>query len=106
MKRSRALLVGLACIGPLLTHAGWIDRSGKPVPDAPDRQSSGDFGAQLLLTDSADAFRKIWNSTTGTPKLKTVATVKVNAPISGMLVFSGCQAGRTVTLHAPFTLIK
>jgi hypothetical protein len=68
MNRSGALLACLAGIWPLFTHAGWIDRSGRPVPDAPDRQSSGDFGAQLLLTDEV--------------------------------------SGRTVTLHAPFTLIK
>jgi len=86
MNRSGALLACLAGIWPLFTHAGWIDRSGRPVPDAPDRQSSGDFGAQLLLTDSADEFRKIWNSTTGT--------------------LTDEESGRTVTLHAPFTLIK
>jgi hypothetical protein len=98
------LLIALAL--PLTSIGGWTDETGKPVPDTPSMRSSGEFGAQLLLTSSEQAFRQNWNTTAGTPKLHTTRTVKVGQSISGVILFTGCTPGgnHACVVSAAFSL--
>ena len=79
----------------MASHASWTDGAGNPVPDKPSMRSSGDFGAQLILTGNAEGFRKAWNATTGTPTLPSSSTVRLGQSISAVIVFGGCKAGVT-----------
>lgn len=90
MKR---ILASLAVTLPLAAVAAWTDGAGKPIPDTPSMRSSGDFGAQLVLTASEKEFRRVWHSTTGTPRLQAVDTVRQGQSISAVIVFSGCTPG-------------
>lgn len=90
----KILLLATVAI-PLASNSAWTDGTGKPIPDTPSMRSSGDFGAQLILTGSEKEFRSTWNSTAGTPKLQSTNTVKRGQTISGVIVFSGCAAGQS-----------
>lgn len=79
---------------PLAGNCAWIDSKGNPVPNTDSMKSAGDFGVQLILTPDEKEFRHIWNSTTGTPKVVSTNKVNVGSSIGGVLVFSGCKAGR------------
>jgi hypothetical protein len=89
-----------------LTRKKRTNETGKPVPDTPSMRSSGEFGAQLLLTSSEQAFRQNWNTTAGTPKLHTTRTVKVGQSISGVILFTGCTPGgnHACVVSAAFSL--
>lgn len=90
MKRALTLL---AAAIPLAAFSAWTDGAGKPIPDTPSMRSSGDFGAQLVLTASEKEFRRVWHSTPGTPRLQAVDTVRQGQSISAVIVFSGCTPG-------------
>ncbi len=95
-----ALTLPLACFG------AWIDENGNPIPDTSSMRSSGDFGAQLILTASEQEFRRVWNSTSGTPKLQTTNKVRIGQSISGVILFSGCapSPSQTCKVAAEFSV--
>lgn len=87
MKWCLALLVALL---PLAAQSGWIDPSGKPIPDSDNMRSAGDFGIQIVLTANEGQFRQTWNSSTPPPKLTTTNTVRLGETVSALLIFHGC----------------
>lgn len=87
MKRS---LIFLATLLPLAAQAGWIDATGKPVPDTESRRSAGDFGVQIILTADEAQFRRTWNSSRTPPKLSTTGAVRLGGKVSALLIFHGC----------------
>ena len=103
----RALSV-LALTLPITAFSAWIDGKGKPIPDTPSMRSSGDFGAQLLLTSSEPEFRKAWNATTGTPTLQTSNKVRHGQSIAGVILFSGClpNASKACDVSVAFTVLN
>lgn len=92
--------------GPLYAHGAWIDKNGKPLPETESMRSSGNFGVQMILTPDDAQFRKTWNSTKGTPNLKSTDSVKPEGSIAAMLVFHGCapNAAGNCDVVADFTL--
>ena len=92
MKRYLALLAALL---PLAVHAGWIDSTGRPIPDTENRRSVGDFGVHIVLAANEAQFRQVWNSSTIPPKLNTINTVRHGETVSALLVFHGCAPGGT-----------
>ncbi len=93
MKRITALVTATLLVLPMFTQAAWLNGQGKPIPDAPDRRSNGDFGAHLVLTPSESEFRSTWNDSKSTPHLQSIQQIKPGQSLSGMFVFAGCQAG-------------
>ncbi|MBX3320965.1 MAG: hypothetical protein KF890_13865 [Nitrospira sp.] len=88
----KALRFILACVllAPLFTLAGWIDREGKPLPDAPDRKSIGDFGAWLVLTDKeSEAFSR-WDTPSEGVYLSSRDKIERGNILTALVMFSGC----------------
>lgn len=104
MKAFPAAILALSL--PLTANCAWVNAQGQPVPDTPSMRSSGDFGVQLVLTSSEKEFRNSWNTTSGTPKLRSTTSIRQGESISGVLIFSGCQAGpaKTCDVSVEFTL--
>ena len=93
MKTILAALIALSL--PIAGNCAWVDAQGKVIPDTPSMRSSGDFGVQLVLTPNEKEFRQSWNSTTGTPTLRSTSSIRQGDSISGVLIFSGCQPSPT-----------
>lgn len=87
MKWCLALLVTLL---PFVAQAGWIDLTGKPIPDTENMRSAGDFGIQIVLTANEDQFRQTWSSSKTPPTLSTTNTVRLGDTVSALLIFHGC----------------
>lgn len=87
MKWCLAFLVALL---PLVAQSGWIDPTGKHIPDTENMRSAGDFGIQIVLTANESQFRQTWNSSTTPPKLSTTNTVRLGETVSALLIFHGC----------------
>lgn len=87
MKWCFALLVALL---PLAAQSGWIDPTGKSIPDTENMRSARNFGIQIVLTANEDQFRQTWNSSTTPPKLTTTNTVRLGKKVSALLIFHGC----------------
>lgn len=96
----------IALMLPISAFSGWVDNSGKPIPDTPSMRSARDFGAQLILTSSDQEFRKVWNASIGTPKLQTTNHIKLGQSIAGVIVFSGCapSPANTCNVTADFSV--
>jgi len=82
-----ALLVALL---PLAAQGGWIDSTGKPIPDTESMRSAGNFGVQVVLAADEGRFRQAWNSTATPPRLTTTDTVRLGEAVSALLIFHGC----------------
>ena len=78
---------------PAVALAGWINKSGDPLPDSDDRQSAGDFGAQMIFVGDENELFKQWATPSVTVNVKTLESVEVNGSINAFVVFSGCKPG-------------
>ena len=87
----RIIFLLLVCILSSNAHAGWIDKKGTRLPDAEDRISNGNFGAQLIFTNDEQALFKKWATPSETVNLDTVESVQINQPISAFIIFFGCK---------------
>jgi len=89
---NRIILVFLSALlaAPLPSIAGWVDREGKPLPDAPDRKSNGDFGVWLVLTDKeSEAFAR-WDTSSEGVYLSSTEKVERGKILTALIIFSGC----------------
>jgi hypothetical protein len=74
--------------------AGWIDREGKPLPDAPDRKSIGDYGAWLVLTDKeSEAFSR-WGTPSEGVYINSTEKIERGKILTALIMFSGCGADK------------
>ena len=96
----------LAALLPFAAHGGWIDPTGKPMPDTESMRSAGDFGVQMVLTADEARFRQTWNSSKTPPKLSTTNTVRLGGAVSALLIFHGCapNAGGVCDVVSEFML--
>jgi hypothetical protein len=92
MRNALFLMSLLACLD---ASAQWIDKEGKPLPDADDRKAIGHFGAEIIFTTDAKALEKRWATPSDTVHIDSVDRVGINQPISAFVVFSGCKAKAT-----------
>ena len=83
-------LFALCLIIPIGAWAGWINRSGEPLPDSESRKAVGDFGVQLILVADEQELIKRWNTPSETVETTTTDKVEVNGAIHAFIVFSGC----------------
>lgn len=74
--------------------AGWVDRAGKPLPDAPDRKSIGDFGAWLVLTDKESETFSRWDTPSEGVYLNSIEKIERGKILTALIIFSGCGADR------------
>lgn len=81
----------IAILLPFAAQSGWIDSTGKPIPDTESMRSAGDFGVQIVLTADEDQFRQTWNSSKTPPNLSTTNTVRLGSTVSALLIFHGCS---------------
>jgi hypothetical protein len=97
----------LALFLPAVASGGWTDASGKPIPDRENMRSAGDFGVQLLLVPDDTEFRRIWESSSSPPTLRTSNRVRRGSSISAMLIFYGCARSNTgkCDVFAEFLLV-
>jgi hypothetical protein len=82
----------LACLLTSYAQAGWIDKQGKPLPEAEDRKANGDLGAQLIFTINEDALLKNWATPSDSVYFETVEKVEINQAVSAFVIFFGCKA--------------
>lgn len=85
-----ARLLAVCVLLPIAAWAGWISKSGEPLPDTDSRKAVGDFGVQLLLVRDEKALIKNWNTPSETVEMTPTDTVEVNGAIHAFIVFSGC----------------
>jgi hypothetical protein len=88
----KTLLLLAAALLPTLAQAGWVDATGKPLPDTESMRSLGDFGVQLVLTADERQFRRNWAGRE-LPQLPVAQAVMRGANLTGMILFHGCKAG-------------
>jgi len=88
---SSLLLVCLLYV-PALAYAGWIDRSGNPMPDEPDRKSIGEYGAWLVLTDKESQAFTNWDTPSEEVYIPSTEMVEKGKTLTALVVFSGCAA--------------
>lgn len=84
----------LALLAGLLTMAAtsvWVDGPGGAGPGPESMRGSGGLGVQLLLTADENQFRQAWNQP-APPRLRVTNTVRQGAPVSALLIFTGCVA--------------
>jgi len=81
----------LACLLASNAQAGWIDKQGKPLPEAEDRKANGALGAQLIFTTNEEALFKKWATPSESVYFDTVERVEINQPVSAFVVFFGCK---------------
>lgn len=62
MKKISVCIFVCALIFTGYAHASWIDLSGTPIADAPNRKSIGNLGAWLVLTDKEQETFAHWNT--------------------------------------------
>src|SRR5437870_3555425 len=89
-RSSMRKLFALCLIIPIGAWAGWINRSGEPLPDSESRKAVGDFGVQLILVADEQELMKRWNTPSETVETTTTDKVEVNGAIHAFIVFSGC----------------
>ena len=75
---------------PLIAQSGWIDPTGKAIPDTESMRSAGDFGVQIVLTADEKQFRHVWSSSNTPPRLSTINAARVGEAVSALLIFHGC----------------
>lgn len=76
---------------PLVAQSAWTDATGKTIADTDSMRSAGDFAVQIVLTPDDKQFRQIWNSTRGTPKLRSTDSVRLGSSVSAVVIFHGCS---------------
>jgi len=91
----RVILALLAATIPAVAMAGWIDKSGKNLPDTQDRKAVGDFGAQVVLVADDQRMFELWGTPSKTVNIQTIDKVSVNGQVNAFVVFSGCKPGKT-----------
>ena len=103
----KSFIILLALLLPGVASGGWTDASGKPMPDRESMRSAGDFGVQLHLVPDDTEFRRIWESSSSPPTLRTTDRVGRGSSISAMLVFYGCARSNTgkCDVFAEFVLV-
>jgi len=69
--------------------AQW-KKDGKPLPDAPDQKSVGDFGGLLLVVKDPKAFIEAWQKPE-TPQINPVSIVKRGELVGAFVLFAGCK---------------
>jgi len=85
-----ARILALVAYVPLAAQAGWVDETGKPVPDTENMRSIADFGVHLVLTPDEKRFIQTWNTSKTPPQLFTTDSVHRGSAITAMLIFHGC----------------
>lgn len=94
MRKILSFVLVCVLVAPLFSIAGWIDREGKPLPDAPDRKSIGDFGAWLVLTDKeSEAFSR-WDTPSEGVYLNSTEKIERGKILTALIIFSGCGADK------------
>lgn len=88
MKKYLGILVAFI---PFVAQGGWIDSTGKPIPDTESMRSAEDFGVRIVLTTDENQFRQTWSSSKTPPKLRTTNTVRLGGSVSALLIFHGCS---------------
>jgi hypothetical protein len=84
-------LLFVVLVAPSAAFGGWIDKSGKSLPESDSRKAAGEFGAQLIFVrDEGELFRR-WNAPSVTVDVDTADQVEVNGAINAFVVFSGCR---------------
>jgi len=73
-------------------HAGWIDRSGNPMSDEPDRKSIGEYGAWLVLTDKESQAFTNWDTPSEEVYIPSTEKIEKGKTLTALIVFSGCAA--------------
>lgn len=91
-QRMKLIILLLACLLSSYAQAGWIDKQGKPLPEAEDRKANGDLGAQLIFTTNEEALFKKWATPSESVYFDTVDRVEINQPVSAFIIFFGCKA--------------
>lgn len=76
---------------PSITWGGWIDSSDKPIPDTESMRSAGESGVALVLTPDDKQFRETWNSTKGTPELRSTNSARLGSTVTAFILFHGCS---------------
>ncbi|WP_354356338.1 hypothetical protein [Variovorax boronicumulans] len=95
MRRPALACVVLALLVPLASAAGWVDGTGKPIPDTESMRSDGDFMAQLIVTPDEAELRQAWNNTSRKPVLRTTDSAARGVKSSAMLILRGCVPNAT-----------
>ena len=78
-------------VAPFAAFGGWIDKSGKALPESDSRKAAGSFGAQLIFVRDEGELFKRWNTPSITVDVDTADHVEVNGAINAFVVFSGCK---------------
>jgi hypothetical protein len=105
--RAMFLLLAL-CLGSAEAQDGWIDPSGKPVPETPDRRSVDGFGGHLLVTADKD-WQEKWNTPPETtPSFSTVDSVGPGGEVQILIFFSNPRrgAGDVVRLRCDLQVVR
>ena len=76
---------------PLIAESAWVSPDGKSVQNIKNMRSDGDFGVHLVLTPDEKQFRHSWDTTNGTPNLRSTDTIHVGSSAAAMLIFHGCK---------------
>ena len=87
----RILLVALMLL-PLAANAGWISRSGQPIPNSESSKSVGRFAAQIVLVADERELVQNWRIPSEAVDVHTTNTVPPNGFINAFVVFGGCKA--------------
>ena len=92
---TKRCLVLFAALLPLAVPGGWVDPTGRPIPDAENRRSIGAFGVHIVLAANEAQFRKTWHSSRTPPRLNAINTVRRGETVSALLIFHGCTPAAT-----------
>ncbi len=103
MRGASHILIAAFLITPVASYGGWIDRSGVPLTDSPDRKSIGDFGAQFILVGDENALLEVWNAPSDTVHVSTIDSTGVGAPVNAFIVFGGCLKDKTGNCNVTVT---
>jgi len=92
---TQALLIVALTAATFGAKADWINKSGERLPDAENRKSAGNFGAQLILVRDDQQMFKVWSTPGETVNVSTVESVSIGGQANAFIVFSGCTPSKS-----------
>jgi hypothetical protein len=91
MEYIKYALLGFGLLLALTGNAGWIDKQGNKIPDSDHMKSTGDFVAQLVITDDERQVLKNWGTPSQSVYFPTADKIERNKIITAFIVFGGCS---------------